>query len=143
MNSKEKYPNLTRINPKTCISGRIMQCNRIVANIFRKHLIQHDITDSQLSILFVIGKTNGVNQKSISDFLFLEKSTVNRNLKRLLDKDYIKVENKFDYKPTQLGHRFLEKVIPSWENAMSEISNLLGENGIESLDIIHNILTHK
>jgi len=113
-----------------------MKCNRIIANIFRKHLRTFDITDSQLSILFVITKGKEVNQKKISDVLFLDKSTVNRNLKRLIEKKYISTKNYPLLIITDDGLKILEKLIPSWEKAMSETRQLLGQEGENALGLL-------
>lgn len=137
----EKYPNLKNCNPSECYSSRIMKCNRVIANIFRKHLKAFDITDSQLSILFVISKMKDVNQKIISDYLILEKSTVNRNLKRLVDKKYIEVQHQFTYNTSDKGNQFLEKVIPHWQKAMDETAIILEDVGVSSLNKLTAQLT--
>lgn len=114
----------------------MMQCNRIVANVFRKHLKQFDITDSQLSILFIVTKAKAVNQKRIADALYLEKSTVNRNLKRLIDKGYITYIEGNQLRITDQGLQFLEQVIPHWDQAMEEIRAILNPDGETALNLI-------
>jgi len=141
MDDKIKYPNIEKCNPSVCISGNMMKCNRIVANVFRKHLKPFSITDSQLSILFVVTKGKAVNQKKISEILFLEKSTVNRNISRLIDSQYIAFDSNLFLNTTQKGKQFLEKVLPHWDMAMKEIRNILGEEGIEAVALIANKLT--
>lgn len=51
-----EFENLKNFNPSECISGKVMRLNRITANVFRKYLMPFNITDSQLSILFVLTK---------------------------------------------------------------------------------------
>ena len=141
MGNKKKYPNIEKCNPTVCISGNMMKCNRIVANIFRKHLKPFGITDSQLSILFVVTKVKMVNQKKISEILFLEKSTVNRNITRLIDHQYIAFDNKLFLNTTEKGQQFLEEVLPHWDIAMQEIRGILGNEGTEAIALIANKLT--
>ncbi len=119
----------------------MMQCNRIVANVFRKYLQPLGITDSQLSILFVVTKGKSVNQKKLSDFLYLDKSTVNRNITRLFKEGYIyREETKFLH-TTKKGKQFLEKVVPQWDLAMEEIREILGKEGEYALLLLKNKLS--
>ena len=136
MRKEIKYPNIEKCDPRTCISGSMMKCNRIIASIFRKHLKPFSVTDSQLSILFVVTKVNGVNQKRITEILFMEKSTVNRNIVRLIDNKYISFDKNLFLKTSKKGKRFLEKVLPHWDLAMNEMRTILGKEGTEALSII-------
>lgn len=142
MKASKAYPNLDHFNPSDCISGKVMKCNRIVANLFRKHLTQFNITDSQLSILFVISKAKNSNQKKISELLYLEKSTVNRNIKRLLEQEIIAYTNGKDLELTEEGKQLLNNVIPHWEKAMAEIKILLDEEGENALNLLTTQLTN-
>ncbi|WP_420603567.1 MarR family winged helix-turn-helix transcriptional regulator [Flagellimonas sp.] len=136
MQTSSKYPNIETCNPSTCISGNIRKSNRIIANIFRKHLKPFDITDSQLSILFVVTKGSSITQKRISELLYLEKSTVNRNLTRLIDKNYISTNSDSFLFTTESGQAFLESIIPHWNNAMTEVRGILGTNGENAINLI-------
>lgn len=137
-----QFPNLESCNPKSCISGQVMKCNRIIANVFRKYLSPFNITDSQLSMLFVISKINEVTQKNISEILYLEKSTVNRNLKRLKEKNYISLDQKVFISITEEGKVFLEQLIPEWNLAMKEIREVIGKEGENALNLLTKQLTH-
>ncbi len=118
-----------------------MKANRIVANTFRKHLKPFGITDSQLSILFVVTKAPDVNQKRLSDILYLEKSTVNRNIARLIERNYIALDDRLMLSTTQKGLIFLEEVIPHWDMAMKEIRGILGKKGLAAVGTILSQLT--
>ena len=136
MNKILEYPNIEKCKPLDGISGKIMKCNRIISNTFRNHLKAFCVTNSQLSILFYLSKGKNINQKCLSDFLFLDKSTVNRNLKRLFESKYISNKNFPLIEMTVEGLTLLESVIPAWERAMIETRQKLGENGENSLDLL-------
>lgn len=127
---------LDNYNFATCISSRIMKCNRVVANTFRKHISPFGVTSSQLGILFFISKSQGVNQKKIADFLILEKSTVNRNLTRLIEKRYLRYTDGAILNLTPEGYSFVEKVAPHWCEAMNEIKEVLKSEGEEALNML-------
>ncbi|PCJ97182.1 MAG: hypothetical protein COA50_05965 [Flavobacteriaceae bacterium] len=142
MKELKTYPNINHFNPSDCISGKIMRCNRIVANVFRKHLMQFNITNSQLSIVFVIAKVENCNQKKISEVLYLEKSTVNRNITRLLAHKIITYTDRKNLMLTTEGKQLLNTVIPFWEKAMTEIRAILEDEGANALNALHKQLTH-
>ena len=134
------YPNIDNCDPKQCVSGRIMRCSRIVSSIFRKHLKPFHITNSQLSMLFMITKLQETKQQELANNLYMDKSTVNRNLKRLFEKDYIEKDSGI-IRTTESGKERLETIIPEWEKAMKEIKGILKKEGMESLDTLTKILT--
>lgn len=131
-----EFKNIDSFNPRECISGKIRRINRLTSAIFRKHLATHDITESQLSVLFILTKAGSKTQKELTDFMKLEKSTLNRNLKRLFDKGYIQKENFPKIEMTEQGMIFVDNIIPEWERAMKEIRSIIEQDGEESLNII-------
>jgi DNA-binding MarR family transcriptional regulator len=70
--------------------------------------------------------------------LALEKSSLSRNLKRLISSDFIFKTSKGELRITEAGKSKLETVIPSWEKAKSEIAIILGTRGQHALDLIIN-----
>ncbi|MEB2786598.1 MarR family winged helix-turn-helix transcriptional regulator [Algoriphagus persicinus] len=135
-----EFENLKSFDPSVCISGKIMRLNRITANVFRKYLMPYKITDSQLSILFVLIKKGGLTQKQLSNIVQLEKSSLNRNLKRLFDKNYLSRVDFPTIQITHLGKSFVNSIVPEWRKAMDEISELLGDDGKMALDLVHKRL---
>lgn len=128
-------------NPSECISGKIMKCNRIIANVFRKHLMQFNITNSQLSIIFVVSKAKNSNQRKLSEMLCLEKSTVNRNIKRLLLQKTIIYNQSKELVLTKQGIELLNAIIPHWKIAMAEIKTKLNTEGEDALNLLTKQLT--
>lgn len=128
--------NFASFNPSVCISAKVRRLERATSAIFRKHLLPLDITESQLSILFVLAKTGGLTQKQLADFAMLEKSTINRNLARLHTKDFITRQYFPMIQLTYTGKEFVVSVIPAWENAMQEIKNMLTTNGEDALNLL-------
>lgn len=143
MTEKEHYPNLLKLQPQLCIAGQIMKCNRLILKVFRKHIGKHQLSNSQLSILFITAKKGIISQTALSEMLFLEKSTVSRNMQRLLNQEYIEraTTMKKAIAITEKGKSFLEIVIPDWEKAMAEIKEQLGTEGENALAILLSNLT--
>jgi len=137
---KSEFPNIDNFNPRECIAGKLMRCDRIVSKIFRQYLQPFNITNSQMSILFMASKLSPTTQTEIAQKQRLEKSSVSRNMRRLLEHGYI-TKDAQAISITYKGKKLLEKVIPEWEKAMKEIKKTLNENGVEAIETIHNNLT--
>lgn len=131
--------NIVSFNPKECISGKMMRLNRVTANIFRKYLKPFGITDSQLTILFILSKKSDLNQKQLADIIKLEKSSLNRNLNRLYTSKLISKDKFPIITITSEGKMLVNDIIPEWNKAMTEIKELLESDGLQAL----NTLTEK
>ncbi len=120
---------------KDCIGSRLRQLSRIVDNEFRSHLSGFDITENQMTILFALSKLDRVEQGIIGQLLSLERSTVSRNIKMLNAKGYI--DRSSDYRPILTlsieGKTLVNKLVPIWEEIMSELTQKLGDDGITHL----------
>ncbi|MDT0606867.1 MarR family winged helix-turn-helix transcriptional regulator [Croceitalea rosinachiae] len=131
--------NFASFNPSVCISNKVRQLNRVVANIYRTYLAPFNITDSQLTILFVLSKKEQLTQTELSNMLHLEKSSINRNLKRLLERNFITKKDFRRLALTTEGYTIVHQIIPEWEKAMHETEALLNNDGVQAV----NLLTKK
>ena len=116
-----------------CIGLRLRRLSRIVDGYYRKNLIDYEITENQLTILFLLSETKKVEQGRIGKVLKLERSTVSRNIKLLEKKGLIKRTP--EYKPeielTTKGRKLAIELIPLWEKTMDELIAKLGDNGLQ------------
>lgn len=134
------YPLLEATDPTTCLSGKMSRISRITANIFRKHIKPFGLSTSQMSLLFLLSKRQGLTQKEICNIQYMEKSTLNRNLKRLFENEYVSKDQFPEINITENGKALLEKAIPAWKKAMEEIRDLLHEDGEEAVNTVLNKL---
>ena len=138
---KEKYPLLAAASPSSCVAGKIMRCERIILNIYRKHLSAFGLTNSQLSILMIVAKLGKLKQANLAVMLHLEKSTVSRNVKLLLKAELLMRVASKQLAITEKGKILVESVIPAWEKAKMEANELLQDDGQMALNLILNNLT--
>ncbi|MGK0364685.1 MAG: DNA-binding MarR family transcriptional regulator [Saprospiraceae bacterium] len=144
MNSeiKSSSPNFDRIDPRTCLNAKLRKLHRIINAAYMSNLKPFGLRGSMLSILFIIGKRPGVNQKAIADILILDQSTMSRDLKKLVEKgwiDFFKGGKDARYKQLQLtnaGVELLEKVTPVWERMHHSVEEILGKHNIQQIDVI-------
>lgn len=130
-------------NPRECISGKISRINRLTANIFRKYLAPFGITDSQTTLLFILSYGNEFSQKQLCDIAKLEKSSLNRNLKRLAESNYISKKSLPKLLITSEGKEIVSNILPEWGKAMTEIKQLIGTDGEDAVNLLHTKLTTK
>ncbi len=123
-------------DPAICLSRKVSIIHRATADIFRKHLGPHDLTNSQVSILFVLSRTSGVSQSRLGKALHLEKSTVHRNLRRLIGKGLVEVDRQVGIRITRAGRDRIGQVLPSWKRAMAESQAILSEDGVNAIDLL-------
>ena len=115
-----------------------MRISRLTAQIFRNHLSNFGVSNSQVSLLFLLSQRSAMRQRDLCDFMALEKSSLNRNLKRLLEKGLISKSAQL-IELTQSGEVFVSDIIPAWEGAMAEIR---GKIGVEGETAISNLLSN-
>ncbi len=144
MNSEKKSPspNFDRIDPRTCLNAKLRKLHRIINAAYMSNLKPFGLRGSMLSILFIIGKRPGVNQKAIADILILDQSTMSRDLKKLIEKgwvDFFKGGEDARNKQLQLtnaGIELLEEVTPVWERMHHSVEEILGKHNIQQIDSI-------
>jgi DNA-binding MarR family transcriptional regulator len=135
------YKNVDKAKPDECLAAKIMKSHRIMNGIFRKHLQPFGITNPQLTILFTLSKRETVTQTELGNILFLEKSSVSRNMRHLTSAGLISRANHTHLKIEDKGLQLLEEVIPAWNKAMDETKDLLGMDGMFALDTLIDKLT--
>jgi DNA-binding MarR family transcriptional regulator len=123
---KTGFKNVDNCDPRLCINGKISRAKRIVNGVFRKRLKPFGITSSQLSMLFILSKKGKTSQRELADMLYLEKSSVSRNKRRLVTQGWVENEG-LNLIIAKKGLSLLDQIIPAWDEAMDEIKLKLGK----------------
>jgi len=116
-----------------CIGSKFRGISRKIDAIYRKHLEGTNITENQLSIMLALSKTGKIEQIEIGRILNLERSSMSRNLTRLIDQGFIHKEGAVNRPLISLSKDGLQKVtslMPSWERAMDEVTGMLDEKAL-------------
>ncbi len=141
ISKKIKTPHFDRINPATCINAKLRRLHRLINTAYMAKIKPFGLGGSMLSILFIIGKNEGVSQKTIADLLVLDASTMSRDLKKLVTKNWVAVKKGSDSRFSELsltpeGYQLLEKVTPVWESLHQKVEHILGSFNIQQIDSI-------
>jgi DNA-binding MarR family transcriptional regulator len=138
---KIETPNFDRINPAGCINAKLRRLHRTLNSIYMEKFKPYGIQGSMLSILFIIGKNESVNQKTLAERLVLDPSTMSRDIKKLVNKGWVSISKGDDPRNSLLsitndGFKLLEEVSPIWEELHHKVETLLGSFSIQQIDSV-------
>src|SRR5436190_23537990 len=104
-----------------CLAGRVRIVNRVVTGVYDDALRPFNVRISQMNVLVAIAVMGPVRAADVGRQLRLEKSTLSRDLVRLLDRGWVKVtpaEGRTQLlEVTAAGRAFMKKVAPAWKTA--------------------------
>jgi DNA-binding MarR family transcriptional regulator len=119
-----------------CIGARVRRLSRIIDSYYRKILFDFDITENQMTVLFVLSASGKLEQGKIGEILRLGRSTISRTV-RLLEKQHI-IQRTSEYRPevelTGEGKKLVKELLPLWEKLMDNLHNKLGIDGINHIE---------
>lgn len=125
-----------KYNLDHCIGNKVRRLSRIVDNQFRSSLKGYNITENQMTLLFLLHSMGTVDQGVIGKKLFLERSSVSRNVNVLHRNGYVAKNS--EYRPqvslTKDGTKLVQQLIPLWENIMDRIVSEIGEDGVNMIN---------
>ncbi len=121
-----------------CVATRLGKLNRVFAKYYTRSFKELGLTPTQASILFLVHDHGPLQQSELGKRHHLERSTVTRDLVRLVERGYIEKAS-YPVSPmlgmTEEGKTFLmEKVAPAWKQAQTAALDHLGMEGEEALN---------
>ena len=112
-----------KIVARDCIGSRIRLLNRLVTGIYDNALREHGLRLSQGNVLVVIATRGPLRASDVCRILKLDKSTLSRDLERLVSNGWITRSPKLEI--TTAGRDVLATSFPAWRKAQREASKLL------------------
>lgn len=139
--NKISTPNFDRINPTSCINARLRRLHRLINSAYQQKINPFGLRGSMLSILFIIGKKPGINQKTLANILVLDPSTMSRDLKRLVREGRVEIQKGEDTRSSELrltqeGYLLVEEIAPIWEDLHTKVEDILGSFNMQQIDVI-------
>lgn len=115
-----------------CLALRVRRLGRTVTRIFDEALRAHGLGTAQLNMLVAITRAGPVRPFELARLLDLEKSTVTRNLARMLAHGWVRKRpdpegNAFRVEVQPAGRALLERAFPAWEAAQERARRQVGE----------------
>lgn len=127
-----------------CLATRVRQLSRIVTRMYDDAMRPLGITASQYTLLAQLASRDGITAVEIGHDLDIEKSTLSRNLKRLLALGLIVMDPPAGRRGrglhlTTKGQDTLTDAYPIWIEAQSRA---LGVMGSECRNVLDGLLSH-
>lgn len=124
---------------QTCIATRVRQLSRIVTRVYDDAMRGHKITASQFTLLTQLAQTDGITAAEIGIDLDIEKSTLSRNLKRLLHLGHIAMDPPAGRRGrglhlTPKGQQVIKDAYPVWQAAQRRAHEVMGKESRQTLD---------
>ena len=143
----EDNTSITEIAESTatmCLATRVRQLSRIVTRVYDDAMRPLGITASQYTLLAQLASRDGITAVEIGHELDIEKSTLSRNLKRLLALGHIIMDPPAGRRGrglhlTPKGQATLRDAYPIWRDAQQRAQAAMGN---ESRDVLDGLLGH-
>ena len=128
----------------SCLATRVRQLSRIVTRVYDDALRPLGITASQYTLLAQLAARDGITAVEIGHDLDIEKSTLSRNLKRLLALGHIVMDPPAGRRGrglhlTPKGQAVLKDAYPIWLNAQQKTVKAMGA---DSRSVLDGLLSH-
>ena len=122
-----------------CISTRVRQLSRIITRVYDDALRPLGITASQFTLLTQLAQQDGITAVEIGHTLDIEKSTLSRNLKRLLKDGHITMDPPAGRRGrglhlTPKGESVIQRGFPVWKDAQNRTIRVMGPESRSTLD---------
>ncbi|MBL4755967.1 MAG: MarR family transcriptional regulator [Flavobacteriales bacterium] len=125
-----------QISPSMCPLIRLSIISRKLSKLFKKNFSKLNLTQSQVSILLMLSEMGNIAQSAIGKYLELERSTVTRDLVRLIDRGYLN-KTAGGVSPTigltKEGTKMSKLVVREWEKGFNTAFELLGRQGMNAV----------
>jgi DNA-binding MarR family transcriptional regulator len=127
-----------------CLATRVRQLSRIITRVYDDALRPLGITASQFTLLTQLAQQDGITAVEIGFTLDIEKSTLSRNLKRLLALNLIIMDPPAGRRGrglhlTPSGQAVIKDAYPVWQEAQRKSGNVMGSECRATLD---GLLSH-
>ena len=133
-----EIPGIAASTSESCIATRIRQLSRIITRVYDDAMRPLGITASQFTLLTQLAQHDGIAAVEIGFALDIEKSTLSRNLKRLLALGLIIMDPPAgrgrDLHLTPKGQAVIKEAYPVWQGAQHKAVRVMVPDGRTTLD---------
>jgi DNA-binding MarR family transcriptional regulator len=122
-----------------CVATRVRQLSRIITRVYDDAMRPLGITGSQFTLLTQLAQQDGITAVEIGYTLDIEKSTLSRNLKRLLALGLIVMDPPAGRRGrglhlTPKGQAVIKDAYPVWHSAQQRTLSVMGADSRGTLD---------
>ena len=130
---------IAEVTSQSCVATRVRQLSRIVTRVYDDAMRPLGITASQYTLLAQLAARDAITAVEIGHELDIEKSTLSRNLKRLLALGHINMDPPAGRRGRGLhltgkGQAVLKDAFPIWQDAQKRTVGVIGVESRSTLD---------
>ena len=130
---------IAEITATSCIATRVRQLSRIITRVYDDVMRPLGITGSQFTLLTQLASRDGITAVEIGTELDIEKSTLSRNLKRMLALGLIIMDPPAGRRGrglhlTPKGRTVIRDAYPIWLSAQQRAVGAMGPESRATLD---------
>lgn len=131
-----------------CIAFRVRALSRVITNLYDAALEPYGITVNQATMLIMLSLVGEATPGRIIKGLYMEKSTVSRNLDRMKKQGWIEAKGRDGGKEqiitvTTAGRKLLASMHEVWHKAQKEATAILGDEGVSAVHTLHESVRKK
>ena len=122
-----------------CVALRARRMSRIITRIYDDAMRPLGLTASQFTLLTAVAQQDSITAAEIGFDLDIEKSTLSRNLKRLVALKLINMDPPAGRRGrglhlSEAGHTAIVSAFPVWRTTQAKVHDALGEGSTRTLD---------
>jgi len=127
-----RNPDLFHHIAAQCICGNLREASRAITQMYDEALQPSGLLATQFRLLGAIGAQGPIALTPLADALVMDPTTLARNLKPLERDGLVKISRGADRRTrilqiTPQGLAALQKAVPLWEEAQTQIISQIGE----------------
>ena len=136
-----------KVEELVCACATVRRASRAVTQLYDSWLRAHGIEGPQFALLAMLDRLGECNQTAMGHRFDLDKTTLSRNLKLLLQKGWIDVGAGSDARErrvrlTPAGRRRLAAARPAWQQAQDQLqSSMRGVDWTSMMTVLDSV-TH-
>ena len=124
--------------PANCTCFNLRKAARAVTRVYDEALKPSGLRATQFSLLSVVANRGPAGMTELARALVMERTTLTRNLKPLMDQGFLQVVAGADRRQrpiavTPRGRKALDRALPLWRCAQAKIADGLGRARWEDL----------
>jgi DNA-binding MarR family transcriptional regulator len=131
------------VSTSGCTCFKLRRLTRRVTAVYDRALAPAGIRVTQYSVLAQVRRLRGVSMSDLADALDMDRTTLTRNLKPLLDAGWVEVRPSAEdarvrvVHITALGETQFQGARTYWRRAQAEVNTTVGS---EDLNVLHGLL---
>lgn len=132
----------------TCTCANLRKATRVVTQLYDAALQPTGLKATQFSLLATLAKRGDMRLTQLADALVMDRTTLTRNIKPLMEKGLIGVAHEKDQRVRMIiltgdGERIFNDALPLWKQVQSQFVDDLGLDRWSSLldDLVATVAT--